>query len=447
MIKLPELFVERTKLLLGAEYSFFERALGEPAPVSVRINSKFLNYQPSHVRVPWCEEGYYLQERPLFTADPLLHAGVYYVQEASSMFLKEVANQFLQDADRVLDLCAAPGGKSTLLLQSLSEDALLVSNEFVRSRAMILAENISKWGNPNVIVTNNAPADFNKLPAFFDAIVVDAPCSGEGMFRKDPGAIAAWSVQNVNQCAMRQKTILQDVWQSLKQGGLLIYSTCTYNREENEDNVDWACKELGAELLKMDVGQFEGIVESDCGCRFYPHKIKGEGFFIAILRKTVTDNYKNSNKSKKDKPVVRFPDKHADFKSAIIDPNKYVISAYNQQVIAFPRGHISCFTELNDKLNCLLSGILLGEYKGKDFVPAHQFALSKIINRDAFACADLDYQTAVAYLRKECINLPDDTPRGYVLVCYKGQTLGWVKNLVGRANNLYPQHWRIRMHL
>ena len=306
-MQLPELFVERMKVMLGADYAAFEQALQSPPPVSVRVNDKLKNYTPSAYRVPWCDSGYYLDERPLFTADPFLHAGVYYVQEASSMFLKHVVKSFLADAVCVLDLCAAPGGKSTLLLESLPDNTLLVSNEIIRSRAQILAENITKWGNPNVVVTNNAPKDFQQLPQFFDAVLVDAPCSGEGMFRKDAGAIQEWSMQNVQNCAIRQKDILQDVWDSLKDNGLLIYSTCTYNREENEEQIAWICSELGAEHLEIDISEFNGIVESDYGYRFYPHKIRGEGLFMAVLRKKSTGHAASNsrtNKLRKNTPII-----------------------------------------------------------------------------------------------------------------------------------------------
>jgi 16S rRNA C967 or C1407 C5-methylase (RsmB/RsmF family)/NOL1/NOP2/fmu family ribosome biogenesis protein len=446
MINLPELFISRTKSFLGSEYAAFEQALNLGSPVSVRVNDKLNGYKPSDNNVPWCETGFYLDERPRFTADPLLHAGVYYVQEASSMFLKQVVDVFLKDAVRVLDLCAAPGGKSTLLLQYLSDDALLVSNEFVRSRAMILTENIIKWGNTNVVVTNNAPDAFGKMPDFFDAIVVDAPCSGEGMFRKDAGAIAEWSVQNVQQCAMRQKTILRDVWDSLKDGGVLVYSTCTYNREENEDNVAWACWELGARCMKMDVSLFDGIVETEYGYRFYPHKIKGEGFFIAVLRKEGSAIGNKTEKEKRKKHRDSFADKSGAYNADILDADNYVIREANQQVMAFYRKHFADNQALYAKLHCLLNGVLLAEIKGKDLIPTHHFALSKIINRDSFERVELDYQSAIAYLRRESIMLPG-VSRGHVLVCYEGQVLGWVKNLGDRANNLYPQHWRIRMHL
>ena len=233
-MQLPEQFVERTQALLGNEYTAFEQALGATTPTSIRVNSK-KNFAPSNEKVEWCDKAFYLPERPLFTADPLLHAGAYYVQEASSMFLSQAVLQHMQNAETVLDLCAAPGGKSTLLRQFLPTDCLLVSNEIVRSRAYVLAENLSKWGHENVFVSNNASEDFVALGAYFDAIVVDAPCSGEGMFRKDKTAIEEWSVANVEMCVKRQREILENIWQCLKPGGTMVYSTCTYNRAENEE--------------------------------------------------------------------------------------------------------------------------------------------------------------------------------------------------------------------
>ncbi|MEA4975470.1 MAG: rRNA cytosine-C5-methyltransferase [Paludibacter sp.] len=447
MLELPVDFVERTKLLLGEEYPAFEEALIERSPVSVRVNDKFVDYKPSGKVVPWCNSGFYLDERPLFTADPLLHAGVYYVQEASSMFLKQICDVYLKDAERVLDLCAAPGGKSTLLSQSLSPEALLVSNEIVRSRAMILAENLIKWGNPNVIVTNNTPEDFGKFPAFFDAIVVDAPCSGEGMFRKDPGSIAEWSLQNVQQCAIRQKVILEDVWQSLKDGGILVYSTCTYNKEENEENVAWVCEKLGAECLMPDISNFEGVVRSEYGSRFYPHKIKGEGFFVSVLRKQFREEQTHAGKSKKSRLSDKSADRSDNFRKQILFSDDFIIKEIENRVVAFQQKHFADCMELNSKLNCLVNGVQLAEIKGKDLIPTHQFALSKIINKDVFISVQLELKDAIAYLKRESIVMPENTPRGYVLVHYQGQALGWVKNIGNRSNNMYPQHWRIRMHL
>jgi 16S rRNA C967 or C1407 C5-methylase (RsmB/RsmF family) len=281
---LPQDFVNRTKILLGDEFSEFENALENTAPTTIRVNDKMV-YQASDDKVTWCENAYYLAERPLFTADPFIHAGVYYVQEASSMFLYQAIKQHFGNAQTVLDLCAAPGGKSTLISQSLSESALLVSNEIIRSRAYILVENLIKWGNPNVVVTNNEPKDFDCLPNFFDAMVIDAPCSGEGMFRKDVGAIKEWSEYNVKLCSTRQREIVTAVWDSLKTDGILVYSTCTFNREENDENVEWICNELGAEIVNLDLNGNQDISVTEYGYRFYPHKTRGEGFFLSVMRK------------------------------------------------------------------------------------------------------------------------------------------------------------------
>lgn len=446
-MQLPELFVERTKAMLGADYADFEQALQSPSPVSVRVNNKLENYIPSEHRVPWCDTGYYLNERPLFTADPLLHAGVYYVQEASSMFLKHLAKAFLSQAENVLDLCAAPGGKSTLLLESLPDHALLVSNEIIRSRAQILAENITKWGSPSVVVTNNAPKDFQQFPQFFDAVLVDAPCSGEGMFRKDAGAIEEWSMQNVQNCAIRQKSILQDVWDSLKDNGLLIYSTCTYNREENEEQIAWMCGELGAEHLKIDISDFDGIVESDLGYRFYPHKVRGEGLFMAVLRKNGSGKHTLSprlSKMLKDSKII---DRSKQYSNQILNSEKFEIIEFQNQIRAIPKSHLDVCLNFQHRLNCLLNGVLLADIKGKDHIPAHQFALSKIINIHQFSTFDVDYDTAISYLKRNNILLPNTIQRSYALIRYKQQVLGWVKHLGNRTNNMYPQHWRIKMQL
>lgn len=442
-MKLPALFIERTERLLGSEYSAFEKSLEVTPPVSVRVNDKIINHTPSDKKVQWCEDGYYLKERPLFTADPLFHAGTYYVQEASSMFVGQIVQQFFPTAETVLDLCAAPGGKTTLISQRMSQDALLVSNEVNRSRAMILAENVIKWGNPNVIVTNDSPSSFQKLPSFFDAIVIDAPCSGEGMFRKDPQAIDEWSMQNVQQCVIRQKKILEDVWVSLKTDGVLVYSTCTYNREENEENIQWVCEHLGAELLRPNVALFEGIVQTDYGVRFYPHRIEGEGFFLSVLRKTDKDLHHVRLKDESNQLKIS---KAIEAALYLLKSENYLVTDTSQQIIAYSRKNIIKSMRIKTSLNCLVNGVVLFDIKGKDRIPNHQFALSKLMNRQAFNQVDLDLPTAISFLRKENIFLPE-APKGYLLVTFKGQTLGWVKNLGNRCNNLYPQHWRIRMHL
>jgi 16S rRNA C967 or C1407 C5-methylase (RsmB/RsmF family)/NOL1/NOP2/fmu family ribosome biogenesis protein len=443
-MKLPEAFVIRTKKILGKEYLELEKALEESPPISIRVNNK-IEYQPSDMHVAWSKSGYYLKQRPLFTADPLFHAGAYYVQEASSMFLEEAVKQHFPKAKTVLDLCAAPGGKSTLLSQVLTEDSLLVSNEIISSRAHILAENLIKWGNPNVVVTNNKPTDFASLPGFFDVIVVDAPCSGEGMFRKDSGAILEWSENNITFCVARQREIISSVWEALKEDGILVYCTCTFNRDENEENVKWICKKLGADLLPIDLQGNRDITKSDFGYRFYPHKTKGEGFFISVLKRSSITNrkYKSRNFEKKS---IKFVTKSDITTLSLTEPERWMIINENNLIKAYDKNRFNDFLFLNRKLKCIHSGILLGELKGSDFVPSESIALSKKINLNSVDTVDVDYNSAIAYLKKEAIFLPDSS-RGYILICYKGLGLGWVKNLGNRCNNLYPREWRIRMKI
>ena len=442
-MQLPEAFVSATKAILKEEYETFEKALNDPTPVSIRVNSK-LDLQPSNEKVLWCEKGYYLANRPLFTADPLIHAGAYYVQEASSMFLYTVARQIFPKAEKVLDLCAAPGGKSTLLAGVLVEDSLLVSNEIIRSRANILAENLIKWGKSNIVVTNNNPADFCTLPGFFDVVIVDAPCSGEGMFRKDTGSINEWSPGNVKNCVKRQREILFSIWDTLKTDGILVYSTCTFNRQENEENVEWICRELGADKLNIELGGLDGIVGTDYGYRFYPHKIKGEGLFISVLRKT--SNTPTQKKKKDDIKGIKFVILNEYPEIKIKNNFQWRFIREDNFLKAYKSNNLSDFLTLKKTLNCIECGLTLGEIKGKDLIPSHQFALSKDIEIESTKKTDVDYKTAISYLKKEVIYLHDET-KGYILVCYKNIPLGWVKNIGSRCNNLYPQNWKIKMNL
>ncbi|MCX6328665.1 MAG: RsmB/NOP family class I SAM-dependent RNA methyltransferase, partial [Bacteroidia bacterium] len=267
------------------------KALSEPSPVSIRINPKKWNKRPlTSEPVPWCNQGWYLESRPSFTFDPLFHAGCYYPQEASGMFLEQVFKQIVDSEEniRVLDLCGAPGGKSTHLSSLIGKNGLLVANEVIRSRALILAENLTKWGLSNAVVTQSDPSAFSRLHGFFDLILVDAPCSGEGMFR-DKVAISEWSEENTALCSERQKRIVMDVWPALKENGILIYSTCTFNPGENEEVVKWLTGKHEAESVQLNLYGYEGITEIDYqgihGYGFYPGKIRGEGLFISVLRK------------------------------------------------------------------------------------------------------------------------------------------------------------------
>jgi 16S rRNA C967 or C1407 C5-methylase (RsmB/RsmF family)/NOL1/NOP2/fmu family ribosome biogenesis protein len=438
---LPSAFIERTKPLMGDSWSSFENALAIDAPVSIRCNPMKASVKPEYEKVPWASNAYYLPQRPLFTIDPLLHAGAYYVQEASSMFLEQVVKQHIHGKVKMLDLCAAPGGKSTHILSLLPEGSLLFANEYVRSRAYILAENIQKWGRSDVLVCNNEPKDIANLEGLFDAILVDAPCSGEGMFRKDEGAVTEWSPENVVNCVIRQQNILKDIWPALKQDGLLIYSTCTYNREENEENVRWICENLDAAMLTVEVDDAWGITCTDGGYRFYPHKTKGEGFFMTVLRK----------KSEEMELRIKVDKQNQTLSNAELDLNQWINGDYSlyktgDKILAFPSEYAELLSFASKKLRVISAGLALATVKGKDFLPDTALALSTALNKSAFSSVELDWKTAISFLRTENIVLPD-TEKGFVLVCYKGFPLGWVKNLGNRCNSLYPSEWRIRMQV
>lgn len=458
MKNFPADFIARTRSLLGEETmkAFLEALQCEP-PVSIRMNrAKCASVPPDAVPVPWATAGYYLHSRPAFTFDPLFHAGCYYVQEASSMFLEQVLRAYVHAPAVMLDLCAAPGGKSTLARAVLPEGSLLVANEVVRSRSQVLAENIMKWGDAGVLVTNNDPADFAPLCSLFDVILADVPCSGEGMFRKDPVAVDEWSVENVSLCQQRQRRILRDVWGSLKPGGLLVYSTCTYNREEDEDNVSWIARELGAEVLPVEVRPEWNVSGNLAGgdfpvYRFLPHRAIGEGLFMAVLRKDDGENMPNGfpetiRRGKKNKrtdaggPRVVFP---KEVRQWVKSPENYVWQAEDGCLNAFPLAFEDVCARIRQTLKVIHAGLPVAVVKGKDCIPDHALALSSACHAEAFPYASLTYSQAIAYLRKEALVL-DSAPRGYVLVTYRGIPFGFVKNLGNRANNLYPQEWRIR---
>lgn len=454
-MNLPIDFEVITRSLLGEKKceQLFE-ALQQEAPTSIRRNprkgQKLLS--PEGDAVPWTTRAVYLKERPTFTFDPLFHAGCYYVQEAASMFVEQAVRDYAAGASMALDLCAAPGGKSTLLRDVLPPDCLLVANEFIRNRAQVLAENVTKWGDPNTVVTNNAPADFGALGACFDVMLTDVPCSGEGMFRKDPVAVQEWSVENVEVCRQRQRDILIDVWPALRQGGLLIYSTCTYNTKENEENVDWICSELGAEALPLALEEEWGVTgnllfgSTNPVYRFLPHLTRGEGFFLAVLRKTsdaeqepLSARRKNSKKGMKEK-TQPLP---AEIKEWLTHPDDYRITVESDKVVAFPKQHVERMDKLRESLNALCCGLLVGELKGRDCIPAHALAMSTALSSKAFPFVELTYEQSISYLRKEAVVL-NEAPRGYVLLTYCAVPLGFAKNVGNRANNLYPTEWRIR---
>ena len=372
----------------------FERYLHsfeEDVPVSIRLNPMKMSEgrwkMEDAVPVPWCRNAYYLAKRPNFTFDPLFHAGCYYVQEAASMFLDEVLRQLLptplphrEGLGVSLDLCAAPGGKSTLLRSALPADCVLYSNEPIRNRASILLENVTKWGYKNHHVTNLYPHDYRKSKMKFDLILCDVPCSGEGMFRKDEATISEWSPQNVEKCWQLQREIVSDAWECLGDGGILIYSTCTFNTKENEENIRWMLSEFDAEVVPIETKPEWNITGSLLSgfdapvYRFIPGITRSEGLFMCVLRKGGTGQ-SDAGKSKM------------------------------------------------NSLKTMTSDISL---------------------QTSDIQAELTYPQALAYLRHEALVLPPDTPRGLVEVCFMGHPLGLVKNIGNRANNLYPKEWRIK---
>lgn len=458
-MNLPASFTDSARALLGdEEYEKLYAALQQEPPVSIRLN-RLKGWKPDSALepVPWAAEGFYLPQRPTFTFDPLFHAGCYYVQEASSMFVEQVLKQYVDKPVVMLDLCAAPGGKSTHARSLLPEGSLLVANEVVRNRSQVLAENLTKWGHPDVVVTSNDPADFSRLEAFFDVILTDVPCSGEGMFRKDAGAIDEWSPGNVEACRQRQRRIVADIWPCLKPGGLLIYSTCTFNTKEDEENVAWIRSQLGADVLDVPCDEAWPITGNlwpgaDFPVyRFLPHCTKGEGFFLAALRKPLggePEAYAPVSKKKSKKGEKAALSVSKDQLNAIarwlMQPGDYILSVEGTGVTAFANCLAGKRDTLAQCLRIVQAGVQVAEVKGKDLVPSHALAMSPLLKPSAFPSAELDYGQAVAYLRKEAIVLPPTASRGYVLVTYRGVPLGFVKNVGNRANNLYPQEWRIR---
>lgn len=446
-MQLPSDFICFAQHYFNTEYNDFIHSLKKDVPTSIRINSRKANIdyylRCCHNDVAWSRFGCYLKERPSFIFDPLLHAGAYYVQEASSMFLEQTFKQYVQQPIKVLDLCAAPGGKSTHILSLLPEKSLLVANEVIRSRAAILVENITKWGNSNVIVTNNDPAAFSELTHFFDVVLVDAPCSGEGMFRKDLEAIHQWSLKNVALCAERQQRILSDILPCLKPGGMLIYSTCTYNRTENEDNVQWLTQHFNMSTLPINTEEEWQIATPihPHVYHFFPHKVNGEGFTLCAFRKN-EDNLQIKNK--KQKTEKNNSKKQSSILQWLKDSDNYILDETSNQTRAIPTYYFTDYHWLKNKLRVVSGGIHIAETKGNIPSPTQAFALSNSAQENVFNEKEIDWQTAIMYLRKESISLSPETPKGYILLKYKGKALGFVKNIGNRTNNLYPQEWRIK---
>lgn len=398
-------------------------------------------------RVPWSQYAYYLPSRPLFTFNPFFHGGAYYVQEASSMFLEHVMRHVcdLTTPLKVLDLCAAPGGKSTLLQSLLSPDSILVSNEVIKSRAALLADNISKWGAANVIVTNNDPRDFARLQGYFDVMVVDAPCSGSGLFRREPEAVEEWSPENVALCSQRQQRILADAWGALKENGILIYATCSYSREEDEEIMEWMQENFEVENIAIPVDDSWNIVKTKAGpqmaegYRFYPDKVKGEGFFITCFRKTAGDVYT----AKRQRDTLSAVAKKDEGKVAqwVKDTSNLFLMDHQGEVLIFPENMAPVVSLLQQHLYLRKAGVKAGQLAAKELIPDHQLAMSTM-TRETIPHVALSREQSLRYLRKEDPEVTTDV-KGWALMKYEGMALGWAKILSNRINNYYPKELRI----
>lgn len=451
MIPLPIYLLQSLENVQGFNKESFVKVHEDGrALTSIRLNpqkpTNAIKQLPIENEVPWCKDGLYLTQRPSFTLDPVFHGGAYYVQEASSMFLQHIINQLYKDKDapkRVLDLCGAPGGKSTLLAASLP-NSLIVANEVIKSRVTVLSENITKWGSGNVVVTSNDPKDFKNVPGYFDLMVIDAPCSGSGLFRKDNEAITEWNEDNVQMCSMRQQRILSDAIGSLKQHGYLIYSTCSYSQLEDEDICDWLVTYFNLQPVSITVENEWGIIKTISsvhqvpGYRFYPDKVKGEGFFVACFQqKNVVDEYygydtkvKEIDKNKRD---IAAPFLNA--------PDDFILNDQKEIIIAFQKKWEEEYATLWKLLNVRKAGTAIGTIKGKDFIPHHELALSQLIN-SAVQKANLDKERALQYLRRQNFET-DLSQKGWTICRYEDINLGWMKVLPNRVNNYYPTEWRI----
>ena len=456
MPQLPEKFVATLTAELGAEEcQALCAALDTPATVAIRLHPDKPSTAADGARpIAWSDGGYYLDERPSFTTDPAFHAGAYYVQEPSSQFVGYLLRPIIERTPRLrlLDLCAAPGGKSTLYSSLVGCDGLVVANEINRQRAAVLADNVRKWGVGNVAVTNNDPAHFAGFEQWFDVVAVDAPCSGEGMFRKTPEARDEWNDGSAAMCADRQLKILQDIWPTLRADGTIIYSTCTFNRTEDEGLLERFSEWVGEDELEaadeVVVGDDWGIVCSRIGVwqtfRFMPHRAEGEGFFAAIARKSSNAGGKSRN-PKSRKTIFSAPDKKSvtELERWVKEPKHMKWTAINDTYYGYYASHADDMRVLAESMTVIHSGVCMGQiFKGK-LKPEHSLAMFTGLNTSAIPTVEVSREMALDYLRRGDIGVTEQMVEGINLLCYEGLPLGWIKRVGNRSNNLYPNSLRI----
>ncbi|OQY93847.1 MAG: hypothetical protein B6D37_10310 [Sphingobacteriales bacterium UTBCD1] len=442
---LPEEFLSSLEDSKGFEREAFEKIHASAGQVtSIRLNPDKFSIENVKFKienkVPWSRHGVYLTQRPSFTFDPLFHAGCYYVQEASSMFLEQALSQTvdLSQSLKILDLCAAPGGKSTHIQSLISQESLLVSNEVIWSRVPVLKDNIIKWGAENVVVTQNDPKEFSSLKNYFDIIVIDAPCSGSGLFRRDPEAVSEWSLSNVKLCSMRQQRIIADVLPALKNDGILIYSTCSYSKEEDEDICKWLIDEMRIQNLKLKIENKWNVVESSFGYRFWPDKVKGEGFFLACFKKTGMDD---DTPRKARKIPEQLNKKELAIISNWLGMDTLHFFKHENIIYMISGKHRAEIPILLQQLRVKYAGVGAGEIIHDKLIPGHALAMSSLLN-ESIPVNRLDHSHAIEYLKKKEIRI-EPAVKGWQLVQYEGHNLGWINVLSNRINNYYPKELRI----
>ena len=446
MIQLPDAFIENILSLYPDEAGYFFESLQQVPKTSIRKNtSKFSDAFSDETEVLWCKEARILSIRPSFTEDPLWHAGAYYVQESSSMFLNTIVQEIAKsiDAPVVLDLCAAPGGKTTTLIDALPESALVVANEIIKSRVAILQENLLRWGKPNVVITHNDPKHFQKLEAFFDIILVDAPCSGEGLWRRDANAMEEWSMEHVHLCETRQARILHDIIACLKPGGCLIYATCTFNQFENENQVTMLRENYGLVPKLIEIPANWPVSSVDAfQFKFLPHKVTGEGLFIAVLEKPKLSDH--GNKNRKHAKLNFLPKKFLPAAMGYLDqPDLFDYFIENDFVFAFPKTMIPVYEQLREALYVKYAGICMGKLdKNGNLIPEHSLALSVHVSNKVPRIT-LSREEAIVFLKKGTLVPTGNWPQGWCLACYNQLPLGWMKVLQNRVNNYFPAEYRI----
>ena len=448
--QLPEEFRLCMRRQLGdAEAERLFSALDTEPVTSIRLNPA----KPAQVfegeRIGWSEYGRYLAMRPQFTLDALLHGGAYYVQEASSQFVGYLLRDLELEGCRVLDMCAAPGGKSTIYSTLVGRRGLVVANDISRSRALALSDNVQRWGMGNVMVTCNQPSHIGAFEEWFDVVAVDAPCSGEGMFRKMDEARTEWTPSSPDMCAERQREILSEAWRALRPGGRLIYSTCTFNDREDEGVVEWLAEEFGDELQpieRVELSDAWGIVRSDigaCQCfHFYPHRTRGEGFFAMVVRKREGTQHRASVKSRRKLFALPAKSDIAELERWVDNPRDMTFRLVGDVVYGYHRDVVDDVVALSESLSVIYSGVCMGQIFKRKLRPEHPLALYVGFNPEVVPNVELSQEDALDYLRRQ--DIPSaQFEEGINRVMSRGVAIGFVKRIGARCNNMYPKDLRI----